>query len=56
MIIDRKVLGYVILDKQKDNPTGRDLQFVLRNKIKNYDVNMQDGKVIWKDANQAKKN
>ena len=56
LIIDRKVLGYVILDKQKDNPTGRDLQFVLRNKIKNYDVNMQDGKVIWRDANQAKKN
>lgn len=56
LIIDRKVLGYVILDKQRDNPTGRDLQFVLRNKIKNYDVNMQDGKVIWKDANQAKKN
>lgn len=56
LIIDRKVLGYVILDKQIDNPTGRDLQFVLRNKIKNYDVNMQSGKVIWKDANKAKKN
>lgn len=56
LIIDRKVLGYVILDKQQDNPTGRDLQFVLRNKIKNYDVNMQDGKVLWRDANQAKKN
>ena len=56
LVIDRKVLGYVILNKQEDNPTGKDLQFVLRNKIKNYDVNMQDGKVIWKDANQAKKN
>ena len=56
LIIDRKVLGYVILDKQRDNSTGRDLRFVLRNKIENYDVNMQDGKVIWKDANQAKKN
>ena len=56
LIIDRKVLGYVILNKQTDNPTGRDLQFVLRNKIKNYDVNMQDGKVIWRDNNQAKKN
>ena len=56
LVIDRKVLGYVILNKQIDNPTGRDLQFVLRNKIKNYDVNMQEGKVIWRDGNQAKKN
>lgn len=55
MIVNSKPVGYIMLDKYSNHQTGVDIEFVLRDGIKDYDTNMIGDKVIWRDAAKARR-
>lgn len=55
MIVNSKPVGYIMLDKYSNHQTGIDIEFVLRDEIKDYDTNMIGDKIIWRDAAKARR-
>lgn len=55
MIVNSKPVGYILLDKCRYYNNGNDIEFIFRDEIKDYDTNMIDGKIIWRDAAKARK-
>lgn len=55
MIVNSKPVGYIMLDTYGKHQTGVDIEFVLRDEIKDYDTNMIGDKVIWRDAAKARR-
>lgn len=55
VIVNSKPVGYILLDKCRYYNNGNDIEFIFRDEIKDYDTNMIDGKIIWRDAAKARK-
>lgn len=55
LIINSKPVGYILLDKYRYHNDGNGIEFILRDEIKDYDTNMIDGKIIWRNAAKARK-